>query len=218
MFGGGEQGVIYDATDAATMFQERTGSPPATLAGIGDVCGSIMDLSPNNNWGRAPSDAGRASRVASGLSMDGADDNYAIPAQTVTSSMTAIAAFVRGSVGTNQLGFSATVACHSSWGYLDNNIYEAFGQSESPTGFSFPSAPYSYFVSTVRNASAVKTRVNGTEVFSRASVPVVAPYTTLDTLGFITNGTLVAGLLIARELTAPELAVAETWIAGKLGL
>jgi hypothetical protein len=216
MFGGGEQGVIYDATNAATMFQERTGTPPATPAGIGDACGSIMDLSPNGNWARAPSDAGRALRIASGLSMDGIDDNYGIPSQSITTPMTAMSAFVRGSAGTNQLGFSATVACHSSWSYVNNSMYEAFGQAEAPVGFAFPSAPYSYFVTTIRNAANVKTRVNGTEVSSRASVPVVAPYTALDTLGFITDGTLVAGLLISRELTASELAIAEDWFAGKM--
>lgn len=59
LFGGGETGFIYDATNLSTMFQERTGAAATTPSGANGPVGTWKDLSPNNNYAIAPSDAAR---------------------------------------------------------------------------------------------------------------------------------------------------------------
>src|SRR3990172_6611938 len=80
MFGGGEQGGIYDTTNLETMFQERTGAAATTPSGANGPVGSLKDLSPNNNWCTAISDVRRPlSRQGAGApniyaDFDGIDD------------------------------------------------------------------------------------------------------------------------------------------------
>lgn len=59
LFGGGEQGVIYDFTNTSTMFQERTGASATTPSGVDGPIGTLKDLSPNNNYAIASTDAAR---------------------------------------------------------------------------------------------------------------------------------------------------------------
>lgn len=84
LFGGGEQGVVYDLTNTATMFQERTGAAATTPSGANGPIGTLKDLSPNNNYCIAPSDAARPlSRQGVGApnvygEWDGVDDALSI--------------------------------------------------------------------------------------------------------------------------------------------
>lgn len=59
LFGGGEQGVIYDLIDPTTVFQERTGASATTPSGNNGPVGTLKDNSPNNNYAIAPSDGVR---------------------------------------------------------------------------------------------------------------------------------------------------------------
>lgn len=79
LFTGGVQGVIYDLTNAATVFQERTGAAATTPSGANGAIGTLKDLSPNNNYCVAPSAAGSAVWRAAGYAeSDGVDDALSV--------------------------------------------------------------------------------------------------------------------------------------------
>lgn len=61
-FTGAEEGLWVDSTDAATLFQERTGGSATTPSAVDDPVGTRLDKSGNNNHQTAPSDAARPLR------------------------------------------------------------------------------------------------------------------------------------------------------------
>ena len=76
MFANGEQGVVYDPSNFATMFQDRAGTVAVTA--VGQPVGKILDLSGNNNHCVASSDPQRPILTFDGahyyLAADGIDD------------------------------------------------------------------------------------------------------------------------------------------------
>lgn len=66
-----------DHADASTHYQERTGSPPATLSGADGVVGSVLNKGSVGGYVRAPSDGARGIyRTVGRVDMDGSDDIY----------------------------------------------------------------------------------------------------------------------------------------------
>lgn len=76
--GGFYDGALYNPSNSATVFQERTGASATTPAEADDPVGTILDLSGNDNHAVTPSDAARpVLRLNSGvysLDYDGTDD------------------------------------------------------------------------------------------------------------------------------------------------
>jgi hypothetical protein len=59
LFAGGEQGALYDPSVLTSLFQERTGAAATTPSTVGEVVGTVLDLSGRGNHATAPSDAAR---------------------------------------------------------------------------------------------------------------------------------------------------------------
>ena len=78
IFGPSDVGCFYDLSDLSTLFQDRNGASSTTPAGVGDVLGSILDLSGNNRHAIAPADNSRPILRQDGalyyLEADGVDD------------------------------------------------------------------------------------------------------------------------------------------------
>jgi hypothetical protein len=95
LFTNGEKGMYFDPSDTATLFRSP-GS--ATLAGVGDPLGRILDKSGNGNHITQPTFASRPTHQLEGgvhwIETDGVDDSIgvAFPAGTLGSAMTVFAA------------------------------------------------------------------------------------------------------------------------------
>lgn len=220
MFGSGEQGVIQDLTDPTSMFQERTGALATTPSGNNGPIGSLKDLSPNNNWAVAPSDAGRAlSRqgVAAPNSYgewDGVDDSLQalfVAAQPITR----ISCFLlnSGSTGKRVFGSPATenLALFQQAG---DNFYAMYALTVLPIGDSILGTPV--VITEQYNGASSRGRINGgAYVNGNAGAGGVTGLR----IGVDSTGTVFAAMRvyrsvqIARLLTDVEIAQVVTWCA-----
>lgn len=75
--------IWIDPSDLTTLYQERTGTPPSTSAGVGDPVGSILNKGSIGGYLRAPADGARMILRQNGsskyyLEADGSDDRYTV--------------------------------------------------------------------------------------------------------------------------------------------
>lgn len=224
MFGGGEQGVIYDVTDPLSLFQERTGASATTPSGSNGPIGTLKDLSPNNNWSVAPSDAARClSRQGVGApnvygEFDGVDDSLKslfvltqpftrISSWRAISSITAKVVF-QGAAGDGYL-FCPSGTTMAIRGSATLNITTVSVGSD--------------VVFTERLNGASSSGCKNNEAYTSGTAGVSIPGgmiigSELNQLAGFSNIRLYRVVLVSRLLTDPEIAICRTWCGEAAGL
>lgn len=243
LFANGEQGVLYDMSNAASRFQDSAGTVPVVASG--DPFGRILDLSGRGNHaGQATTTSRPQYNLASGLSsalFDGTDDSWQTFANldlSATDKVTVIA-------GVRKLSDAGTA------------VITEFGAAFNTPG--------SFYI--VQTAATVEASAWSTAQIKRSLIPIAAAPTTAvlssivdfaqalptDELTFRINGVVAPGtltgagvsgnfgtntlnigrrssgllpfngniyslIIIGRLLTAPELVNAERWTAQRCGV
>lgn len=223
---GGEQGVVYDLTDPSKLSQQRTGAL-ATFGNVAnnDPIGTLKDLSPNNNYAIAPSDAARPlSRQGVGAPNvygegDGVDDFIAATfGIAVTQPFTRIACWQRisGTSAVNILGVpsggAVVLYCSGVTGYNAN----AGGDMAV-----FTALPAENLVSTERinGASSSVAKNNAAYVNGNLGGNTLAGVGFFASAsGAFANMRMYRIVVISRILTNSEIAQCRTWCGAAAGL
>lgn len=220
MFGGGEQGVIYDLKNAATVFQERTGALATTPSGADGPIGTLKDLSPNNNYCIAPSAAGSPAWRAAGYAETDGINDYLKVAFTLNQTVTRVTC-VRLIAGTaNKRVIDGGVEDAGLLFCSSANVLSIF--SGAGVIGAIAAADGEDLVITERFSSTTSRIAKNSGSYTTGNAGVSQP-------GGITLGASAAGtnlgnaryyrtVAIARSLTDPEIAVCRTWCGAAAGL
>lgn len=97
LFGGGEQGLVYDLSNRASLFVDSARTTPVTKAG--DLIGSVSDLSPNGNHASQANTGNKPVWQTSYAAFDGSDDWWQTAAInfTATDEMTLVVSLTKSS-------------------------------------------------------------------------------------------------------------------------
>jgi hypothetical protein len=211
-----EQGVIYDLTNSATVFQERTGASATTPSGADGPIGTRKDLSPNNNYATPSSDAARALWRAAGYAeYDGIDD-LDTATFTIAQPITRISCI--RPISTNPSGERIYAGAGGNVSAFRAAPNISLFSGTVLTGPAFP-ADGTDFVLTERHSGATS-RVainNGAYVTGNAGTAGSTTFA-IGSAAFFPNMRLYRVIEIARDLTDPEIALARTWCGAAAGL
>lgn len=226
LFGGGEQGVVYDLTNTATMFQERTGAAATTPSGANGPIGTLKDLSPNNNYAVTASDVARPlSRQGVGApnvygEWDGIDD-YLRATFVIAQPFVRVASWRRITGITSDQVFG---------GVFDNSgvLFRGGGSNTEYSIFDGLSlgtitvALGENIVSTERHNNTLSriAKNNGAYVSgtSGSNVPGGVTLCSNSSLSAFLNVALYRVIIISRDLTDSEIAQCRTWCGAAAGL
>lgn len=219
LFGGGEQGVIYDPSDAATMFQERTGASATTPSGANGPIGTAKDLSPNNNYATNSQDALRPTLRNSGalwwMEFDGTGDfirsTFACP-QPITQ----ILAWRPVAVGS---AFRSVVSSPSTNGmfYANSATYNIYSGAVL-AGMAISDGSDNVITIQYNGLSSRFARDNGS--YSSGNAGSLAPdgFQLTESGGNAASMRVYFALSIGRLLSDPEIAQMRTYAGAKAGL
>ncbi len=219
IFGSGEQGIIYDLTNSATVFQERTGASATTPSGDVEPIGSLKDLSPNNNYCVAPTDGQRPLWNSAGyLSTDGVDD-------LLNALFTMNQTYCRVSCIRINTHVSERIYSDGSGaggGFLFNVSGDDIGIYAGSTLTIATQTAGSDFVITERYSGATSRGAlnNGSYVTGDAGTGNASGITIANTnpASLATSGRFYRIIMIDRDLTDVEIANCRTWCGAAAGL
>ena len=236
LFGVSGQGILFDASRMATLFQDSAGSTPVTAAG--QPVGRVLDLSGRGNHLLQAVSAARPTLIVDGggkqcLSLDGVDDWLSAASVswggsdevTIVSAVqvtpTAVqSAIVQGGGTLSPSGFLQVKL-------TDNKIRTRSGGSVAVTTDTPAAVTGSVEVfSTVAKigAPSVVLRRNAVQVAVNTASQGTGTFpTSTFSVASVGGGQFLAGnfyalLAINRRLTASELQQAEMWAAAKAGV
>lgn len=232
LFGGGEQGLIYDLSNRASLYVDSARTTPVTTAG--DLIGSVSDLSGNNNHASQATDASKPGWQTTYATFDGSNDWWQTAAinLTGTDAVTVIASFrklsdaARGMLletGSGALGSFAIQAPSAAAG--NNVVFTPIGTTGTNAIATGLASPISVVATGFADISSDTNtlRINGSVAASSSGDLGTGNFANLilyigrrggSTLPF--NGRLYRLLIIGRQLTAAEIANAEAWAGDPL--
>lgn len=219
LFSGGEQGVIYDPSNTATMFQERTGAGATTPSGVNGPIGTAKDLSINNNYATTTLDASRPILRNSGdlwwMEFDGSGDflrsTFACP-QPITQ----ILAWRPITVGAAFRSILTSVSTNAQL-FASSSIYNIYSGAVL-AGPAIPDGTDNVVTTQYNGASSHFAVNNGPYTSGNAgsSAPDGLQFT--EGGGNAANMRVYFALSIGRLLTDSEIAQMRTYAGAKAGL
>lgn len=246
LFGNSEAGFIFDFSNAATMFTERTGASATTPTTVGNAIGTLKDLSPNGHYFTAASAGAsptlRTTSTYNNAEFDGGDalsvstaSLYAAGATSffavVSGASQASSSFIfgEGSSSSNNPLYGLTAATGTGLGgnfssFLRNNASTVvFDHASRPFGVAFDSTPH--LVGFVDTGTEMRMYLDGVWVASRG---YTRSATTMDRLALgallrasmsnFYTGRIYAAVAVGRALTDAELTDLIPWMGAKAGL
>lgn len=241
LFGNSEAGFIFDFTNAATMFTERTGASATTQTAVDGSIGTLKDLSPNTHYLTAATDAARPtkrqtstyynaqfdgndclSEAAAGLYAAGAASIFLVVSAAAHSSYI----LSEGSSSSNAPLYALLAGATTSSNFttfIRNDASATVVSGARDMGVAFDSTPH--LIGFVDTGTEQRIYLDGVQVASRGYIRSAS---TFDRLGLgalvraaVSNnftGRIYSAVAVGRELTNAELGDLFVWMGAKAGL